>query len=92
MADTQVTKPNGGTLPIGETKNPQPVSKTARQLFNETATSVKLEIGDETVRLSPMTFSSGAVGWNGNGKIDVQGHRVQVSINLVVVGSKLWAK
>jgi len=36
----------------------------------------------------PKRFSSGSVGWHYSGKVMIDGVRVQVSLSLVVVGSK----
>ena len=41
-----------------------------------------------SIHLGRKTFSTGSVGYNGNGKVFVGNKKHQVSLNLVEVGSK----
>ena len=63
--------------------------------FSNTARPIKVVIEDQTLQAVPMKFSTGSVGFNLNGKVTVQlpsGETVklQVSGNLVIIGSKEW--
>lgn len=50
--------------------------------------SLPAKIDGYEVILIPKRFKSGSVGWYSGGKIEVNGVRCQLSLSLVVVGSK----
>jgi hypothetical protein len=66
-----------------------PVSKS---VFVEHAAPIAVRIGDQSLIAVPKEFSTGSLGWYGQGKIvmDINGVavQVQVGVNLTVVGSK----
>jgi hypothetical protein len=71
------------------TKTPCPIS---REHFRQHAQPIKVTIGGIPQEAIAKEFSTGSLGWNINGKvqIDVGGKLVQcqVGMNLTIVGSK----
>lgn len=49
---------------------------------------VTVVIDGETLKAEPKKFKTGSVGWYLGGKIKVRDMRVQLSMSLVIVGSK----
>jgi hypothetical protein len=76
-------------------KQSEPASKkcpVSKGDFNEHAAPVAVRIGDQSLIAVPKEFSTGSLGWYGQGKIvmDINGVavQVQVGVNLTIVGSK----
>jgi hypothetical protein len=63
-----------------------------RQSFAKDATPVQVTIGDRSFTAFPKQFSTGSVGWFLGDKIEISVNgtpvKVQVGMNLTVVGSK----
>jgi len=63
-----------------------------RQVFREHATVLPCVLNGIPLGITPKEFSTGSLGWYAGQKIDVQLNgetvRVQVGINLTIVGSK----
>lgn len=49
---------------------------------------LRFVVGDNEWIATPKRFSSGSVGWYSSTKLEVEGTRVQVSLSVVVIGSK----
>jgi hypothetical protein len=63
--------------------------------FTRTSKPLGVSVGGQILQATPRAFSTGSVGWFLSGKVNVQlpnGEiaKLQVSGNLVVVGSKEW--
>jgi hypothetical protein len=63
--------------------------------FTANAKPITVTIDGQPQSADPRTFSTGSVGWNVNGKVQValpngQVVRCQCSLNLTAVGSKEW--
>lgn len=60
--------------------------------FQDGAQPVRMEIDGEYLTADPMRFKTGSFGWNFNGKVTIEVDgvplRVQVTGNMIVVGSK----
>ena len=56
------------------------------------AQPISIQVGTtgQSVIATPRQFASGSVGYYASGKVLVDGHKVSVGGNLVVVGSKDW--
>lgn len=52
------------------------------------AAAIAATIDGQTIMLVPKVFSSGSLGWYGQGKVFVGDSRCQVGINVTVIGSK----
>jgi len=52
--------------------------------------SLTVTIDGQTVVATKKLFSTGSVGYNLSGKVVVNGDKMQVGMNLTVVGSKEW--
>lgn len=91
------TKPEAGADASSNgskvTKNPCPLTLAE---FLEKAKSLKITIGEDTVRAEVKEFSTGSFGWYLNAKlpVDVGGTEVSVQLgfNLTVVNSKEAAR
>lgn len=63
-----------------------------RQQFSDNAEPVVITIGGTTLTADPKEFSTGSLGWYLNGKVtllvDGKPTKVQVGLNLTIVGSK----
>ncbi len=63
-----------------------------REVFLEKAAPLTVQIGDQTLIVDVKKFSTGSFGWYSNSKIVVKVGdvplKVQVGLNLTVVGSK----
>lgn len=68
-------------------KEKQKQAPTRKQL-DDAPGGVALTVDGQGISASKKEFSSGSVGWNGNGKVVVGGLVCQVSCNIVIVGSK----
>jgi len=71
----------------GKVKEKQKQLPTRKQL-DDAPGGVALTVDGQGISASKKEFSSGSVGWNGNGKVVVGGLVCQVSCNIVIVGSK----
>lgn len=50
--------------------------------------AVRVVLGEEELFAYPRKFSSGSVGWHLSTKLEVEGERCQVSLSIVVIGTK----
>lgn len=57
-------------------------------MFPVPSDSVRVELRGQSFEAEPKRFASGSVGWHYSGKVQIDGDRVQVSLSLVVVGTK----
>lgn len=67
-----------------------------RETFLQSAAGLPVEIAEIPLLADVKQFSTGSLGWYGNGKINVRVGdelvRVQVGVTLTVIGSKEWTK
>lgn len=74
---------------VATEKSKCPIS---RKQFDESAEPIAVKIGDFPFAAVPKQFSTGSMGWNVSEKmtilIDGKPVKVQVGLNLTVVGSK----
>lgn len=49
---------------------------------------IAVAIGGDNVHAMPKRFSSGSTGWYVSTKLEMEGERVQVSLSMVIIGSK----
>jgi hypothetical protein len=63
---------------------------TTKKDWVASAKPIAIQVEGQSVVCTPRQFSSGSVGYNASGKVLIDGHKVQVGGNLVVVGSKDW--
>lgn len=64
----------------------------SRKNFLATAKPLNTTIGTLPMPISPKEFSTGSVGYYGNGKLVIDGVEFQVGITLTAIGSKEWAE
>lgn len=88
-ASKRIEELRSGVKPFQPVKKPCPVTMGE---FQDAAQPVRMEIDGEFLTANPMVFSTGSFGWNFNGKVTVHVDgvplRVQVTGNMIVVGSK----
>lgn len=86
---------------MANNKKPAPKGKKtlcpiSREDFTGKAKPLSIRIGDQLVSADVKEFSTGSFGWFLNGKVTVEVDgvplKVQVGLNLTVVGSKETAK
>lgn len=58
--------------------------------FMASAQAFEIKIGDQTLSVDPKKFSTGSVGFFANGKVTINGVKMQANITLTAVGSKEW--
>ena len=82
---------------MAKAKTATPAKKTecpiTRDQFGEQAKGITVVIDGRTMTADPKEFSTGSMGWNINDKADVRladgtSVRVQIGVNLTVIGSK----
>ena len=61
-----------------------------RAAFNDAAKTLALTAVKGETTAEPRVFSTGSVGWYFSGKGEVGNHRVQISANVTLIGSKKW--
>jgi len=71
----------------GKVQQKQKQLPTRKQL-DDAPSAVTLTVDGQGLSATKKEFSSGSVGWNGNGKVVIGGLTCQVSCNIVIVGSK----
>ena len=54
----------------------------------EAPNALSVSVGDDRLLTSSKVFSSGSVGYYGNGKITVAGQQYQVGVTITLIGSK----
>lgn len=59
-----------------------------RKQLDDAVAAIAIAIDGQGLSGTKKEFSSGSVGWNGNGKVVISGLSCQVSCNVVIVGSK----
>ena len=73
-------------------KSPKPGIGITRDQFRATAPSVKVVINGKEFEVGKKEFSTGSLGWYLNDKMDVEIDgvkvKVQIGLNLTIVGSK----
>jgi hypothetical protein len=63
-----------------------------REQFGQSAKPVSVLIGESPIFAVPKRFSTGSVGWNANGKMQIvvngEALEIQVGVNLIVINTK----
>lgn len=80
------------TVPAPERESKKTVCPITRKQFLDNAKQMSVVIDGQSKVVSPKQFSTGSLGWNLSDKIDVvidgKVCKVQVGLNLTIVGSK----
>lgn len=63
-----------------------------KQEFASTAKPQTVTVAGQSVLADVKRFATGSSGWHYQGKITIDGQKVQVNFLMTVVGSKEWAE